>query len=1058
MSVRRLGPPPGPGAKVGVYTLEAEVGRGGLATVYRAHGPDGVVAIKIMNPEKTTEEQVKRIEREFKAMRRADSPYVVEVITSGEHDGYPWLALEFVDGQTLEKLILDLVERPVPQRWDDVVKLLRGLLQALSHIHGMGMVHRDLKPSNVLVSKEGHPKLTDFGSVKAPDAFTTNLTMAGHLVGTVAFMAPEQITEDRLDHRADLYALGATLYVMLTGRRAVEADSIAGYLAKHLMEDPRPPVEVDPRVPPKLSRMCMRLLKKEPDQRFPSADAVLEALDADDTVPTIVLQGRQQVLRQVEEHLRAVRRGQGRAVAVLGAPGSGRTAVLAAIEASAAQSRLPCGRLTFPLSESIEKSLMKAVPGKGSFRRRLKAGSVLLLDDLDRAKPADIRTLEALLRDPELSASMFLAYSLAVGPARDLPAATDALLDRLTANLLLDPGETPLVCEPLSRKQVTAMLRRMGLSGAASGTLGRRLHAHTRGLPRALGEQLEALTDAGWVVGDDGTLELTVPLQQVREGRLPVHEARRQGILASFEALSGASQRAVEALAVLGNDSDAGVLEAVCPGAVQALNHASDFVERRTEGMHDLLRFARPEMRDVIYDRLGAQQRSTLHRGAAEVLLARHKRRLGSIAEPAAVHLLKAGEAGRAYPLLVTAAQRAARQRKLREARVLADKALEVREWGKTELATDTMDPRLHMQVLAVLGEVLLGMREPERALVSLEAALEVAATVQDAPTVEIEARLGMALVELGRPEDAVARLQRALRALDLGSPVRFPVTRSLATALIALGKTNAAARVWEAALADAREQGSPGRLGAVLLGIGELELARGNPLKATRALERAESGLRSSRMVQPLASCLERLSEVALLDGRYRACIARADEAIRLATESSDHDVVLKAQLHKAEALLSGGQDDATGELTREMVDAVRATPGIANAEMLSTLRHLALQTLGEASASKLPTPAGAPTSPPAALARWELYAAWEMILDGSTGAALSRAKRCAEVTKGPGLAGLRMEALLCLSCLGVQVDSELKELVQRVLAGMAPEMRRPYVERLRRLGIFKG
>ena len=1057
MSARRLGPPPGPGARVGVYTLGAEVGRGGLATVYRAQGPEGVVAVKIMNPEKTTEEQVKRIEREFKAMRRADSPYVVEVITSGEHEGYPWLALEFVDGQTLEKLILDLVERPVPQRWDDVVHLLRGLLQALAHIHGMGMVHRDLKPSNVLVSKQGQPKLTDFGSVKAPDAFTTNLTMAGHLVGTVAFMAPEQITEDRLDHRADLYALGATLYVMLTGRRAVEADSIAGYLAKHLMEDPRPPVELDPRVPTKLSRICMRLLKKEPDDRYPNAQAVLDALDADDAVPTVVLQGRQGVLKQVDEHLRGLPHGHGRAVAVLGVRGSGRSALLTAIEIRAGQASLPCGRLDFPLSDTIERCLMKAVPGKGSFRRRLKAGCVLLLDDLDQARPQDIRTLEALLRDPDVSAAVFIAYSLELdGDA--LPADTDALLERLTSNLLLDPLEAPLVCAPLTRPQTVAILRRMGLSGAAAGTLGRRLHNHTRGLPRVLEDQLEALAEAGWVVGDDGSLELAVPLSQVREGRLPVHEARRQGILAAFEALPGSSQRAVEALAVLGDDIDEGVLEAVCAGAVRSLDHAGEFVVRRGEGLHELLRFARPEIRDVVYDRLGVSERSALHRASAEVLLARHKRRMGSIAEPAAEHLLKAGEAGRAYPLLVTAAQRAARQRKLREARVLADKALEVREWGKSELASDTMDPRLHMQVLSVLGEVLLAMRKPERALTSLEAALEVSAQVDGAETLELEARVGMALVQLGRPDEALPRLDAARKRLDPGSPVRFPVTRALAEALIALGRTNAAARIWDAALTEAREGSSPGRLGAVLLGIGELELARGNPLKAARALERAESGLRTARMGRELAACLERLSEVALLDGRYRACLARADEAARLAGESGDDDVALAAKLHKAEALLSGGQDDASAELAREMVATVRGMPGLADAGALSTLRHLALQTLGESAAGKLPSPAGAPNGPKAAIARWELYAAWEMILDGSTGAALSRAKKCAEAASGPGLAGLRMEALLCLSCLGAPVDSELKELVQRVLAGMAPEMRRPYVERLRRLGIFKA
>ena len=273
---------PSPGERFGPWQVHEELGRGGLATVWRATGEDGqVVALKVMFPEKTTEEQVKRIEREFLSMRQADNPNVVKVLSSGTWEGFPWLALEYVDGGTIEELVQTWNREPPEDRWGKVETLLRGLCRALQHIHDQGFIHRDLKPSNVLVTRDLQPKLTDFGSVKAPDAFTTNLTIAGRLVGTVAFMAPEQITEDAVTPRADLYALGALLYVMLTGRRPVEADSIAGYLAKHLMEDPRPPAEVDPEVPVRMSRVCMRLLQKEPDRRYPNADAVIQAPSAD---------------------------------------------------------------------------------------------------------------------------------------------------------------------------------------------------------------------------------------------------------------------------------------------------------------------------------------------------------------------------------------------------------------------------------------------------------------------------------------------------------------------------------------------------------------------------------------------------------------------------------------------------------------------------------------------------------------------------------------------------------------------------------------------------------
>ncbi|HJN76030.1 MAG TPA: protein kinase [Myxococcota bacterium] len=1059
MSARLLGPPPGTGATVGPYRLLDKVGQGGLATVYRACGLEGeIVALKVMNPEKTTEEQVKRIEREFKAMRRADSPYVVEVITSGEHEGYPWLALEFVEGDTLDGAIRGILEHPAPERWDEVERLLRGLLQALAHIHGMGMVHRDLKPSNVMVTRDGLPKLTDFGSVKAPDAFTTNLTMAGHLVGTVAFMAPEQITEDRIDHRADLYALGATLYVMLTGRRAVEADSIAGYLAKHLMEDPRPPAEVDSLVPVKLSRICMRLMKKDPEQRFPSAEAVIEALDAPDEVQRIALQGREAALRQVELQLAGLRRGEGRAVALIGRPGSGRSAMLSAIEVAAAEAGLPCGRLDFPLSASIERGLMKCIPGKGSFRKRLRAGAVLLLDDLDQARDADIRTLEAILRDQDLQRSVLLYYSLEGAAGEGLPTATAELLDRLVSNLLLDPFESPLLCVPLSARQVVAMMRDHGLSGSAAATIGRRLHQHCRGYPREVRGQLATLEASAWLRRQpDGQLELTVPLSRVQDDRLPVPDTRRREILEIFEALAGATRRAVKAMSVLGQDVEATVLESMCSGAGTALlaPGAEAIVLRRAEGLHEIFRFSRPETRQVVYDQLSPEERASLHKKAADLLLARHQRRIGSIAENAAQHLLAAGEAGRAYPLLVVAAQRAARKRKLREARVLVEKALQVREWGKDELS-DTLDPKLHQQALAVRGEVLLAMGRPEDARASLEAALQIAEQgVADPVLVEVRARLGMALVDLGRPAEGRAHLEAALSELDLGSPVRFPTTRSLADALVAEGRVDEATETWKEALAAAREEGSPGREGSCLLGIGELELRRGNPMTAARALEMSEGRLRQGRLVRPLAICLERLADLALLDGRFRACIARADEAIRLSNELDLLDVGLRARLHKAEALLSAGADDDTRALIQEVLRQERASLDLWS---LTTLHHLALQTLGHASSEGIPSSETPPESPPSSVGKWELYRAWAMIRDGSTGAALTHAKRSGVASQGPGLAGVRMESLLCQATLGVEVGSELKELVQRSLSGMAPEMRRPFVERLRRLGIFRG
>jgi hypothetical protein len=192
------------------------------------------------------------------------------------------------------------------------------------------------------------------------------------------------------------------------------------------------------------------------------------------------------------------------------------------------------------------------------------------------------------------------------------------------------------------------------------------------------------------------------------------------------------------------------------------------------------------------------------------------------------------------------------------------------------------------------------------------------------------------------------------------------------------------------------------------------------------------------------------------MLDGRFRMCLSRAGEALELAEEHELNDVLARASLHRAEALLSAGQDEDTRGIVRSVLGRERALPSL-ELTGSTTLHHLGLQVLGPDAVNQIRFRDEAPTHPAHVLARWELYRAWALIREGDRRGAREHADRAEAVTLMPGMAGLRLETLLALAILGNRRDMELRELVQRVLANLAPDMREGFIERLRRLGIFK-
>jgi serine/threonine protein kinase/tetratricopeptide (TPR) repeat protein len=265
------------------YEILGELGRGGMGVVYKARQTrlKRLVALKmILAGRHAGAEQLARFRTEAQAAARLKHPNIVQVYEVGAHDGLPFLSLEFVDGDRLDRRLGGV---PLPPRV--AAELIERLALAVHAAHQQGIVHRDLKPANILLEREGDgaagldiPKITDFGLAKQSDA--EDLTATDAVLGTPSYMAPEQAAGKTRDvgPGADIYALGAILYEALTGRPPFRGATLTETLAQVREREPVPPTRLKPQVPRDLETVCLKCLQKEPARRYPSAFALAEDL------------------------------------------------------------------------------------------------------------------------------------------------------------------------------------------------------------------------------------------------------------------------------------------------------------------------------------------------------------------------------------------------------------------------------------------------------------------------------------------------------------------------------------------------------------------------------------------------------------------------------------------------------------------------------------------------------------------------------------------------------------------------------------------------------------
>src|SRR5205085_1372867 len=281
----------------GRYRIIRKLGAGGMANVYLAEDQElgRRVAIKILDDRHAADDSfIERFRREAKNAAGLSHPNIVSIYDRGEAEGTYYIAMEYLSGRSLKELIVS--RGPTPVRI--AIDYTRQILAAIGFAHRNGIVHRDIKPHNVVVDADGRLKVTDFGIARSG---ASQMTEVGSIIGTAQYLSPEQAKGAPVDQRSDVYSVGIVLYEMLTGQVPFTGDTPLEIAMKHLSEIPRPPSELRPEVPHDLDSVVLRVLAKDPAERYQSAEEmdadlarVAEGLPVDpetETMATAVLSG-----------------------------------------------------------------------------------------------------------------------------------------------------------------------------------------------------------------------------------------------------------------------------------------------------------------------------------------------------------------------------------------------------------------------------------------------------------------------------------------------------------------------------------------------------------------------------------------------------------------------------------------------------------------------------------------------------------------------------------------------------------------------------------------------
>ncbi len=258
--------------------ITEKIGQGGMGSVYKARQEslDKFVCVKLLSQELARDRRnVEFLMREARSAAKLDHPNIVHVYNFGKENGSYFIVMSYVEGKSLQ----DMVDERGPLPAEEASAVITGVLEGLAHAHSKNIIHRDIKPSNILVGPDGVPRIVDFGLARSVSE-EKQLTVAGEMIGTAYFMSPEQGLAGTVDNRADLYAVGATFFYILTGKYPFEGKSAAEVIHKHIGDPVPNVVMLNPDIPLRIAKVIERLLRKKPEERYQTAAEVIAALRA----------------------------------------------------------------------------------------------------------------------------------------------------------------------------------------------------------------------------------------------------------------------------------------------------------------------------------------------------------------------------------------------------------------------------------------------------------------------------------------------------------------------------------------------------------------------------------------------------------------------------------------------------------------------------------------------------------------------------------------------------------------------------------------------------------